>query len=60
MNSEASIAEVLRTSAGSESQREPRCLSALDLTGEAGEVADSAKKAVFQGHEIDAAHLARE
>lgn len=32
----------------------------LGLTGEAGEVADVVKKALFQGHELDEEHLAEE
>lgn len=34
--------------------------AALGLVGEAGEVADHLKKAAFQGHPFDAAHLAEE
>ena len=33
---------------------------ALGLTGEAGEVADHVKKAMFQGHELDPEHIAKE
>lgn len=33
---------------------------ALGLCGEAGEVADSVKKAYMQGHHIDCAHIAEE
>ena len=33
---------------------------ALGLCGEAGEVADSVKKAFMQGHPIDRAHIAEE
>ena len=32
----------------------------LGLNGEAGEVADIVKKALYQGHELDEAHLAEE
>lgn len=32
----------------------------LGLTGEAGEVADIVKKALFQGHELDEEHLVEE
>jgi len=34
--------------------------AALGLCGEAGEFADSMKKHIFQGHELDKAHLAEE
>lgn len=33
---------------------------ALGLSGEAGEVSDIVKKATFQGHELDKAHIAEE
>lgn len=33
---------------------------ALGLSGEAGEVSDLVKKVFYQGHELDAAHLAKE
>jgi NTP pyrophosphatase (non-canonical NTP hydrolase) len=33
---------------------------ALGLSGEAGECADHVKKHLFQGHELDRAHLAEE
>ena len=33
---------------------------ALGLTGESGEVADLAKKALMQGHLLDAEHIAKE
>lgn len=33
---------------------------ALGLTGESGEVADLIKKHLFQGHELDKEHLAKE
>ncbi|GHO85363.1 MazG nucleotide pyrophosphohydrolase domain-containing protein [Dictyobacter formicarum] len=35
-------------------------LECLGLTGESGEIADSVKKALFQGHDIDAVHIAKE
>lgn len=34
--------------------------AALGLCGESGEVADLVKKALFQGHELDKEHLAKE
>lgn len=34
--------------------------AALGLCGEGGEVADLVKKATFQGHELDKAHVAKE
>ena len=33
---------------------------ALGLCGEGGEVADLVKKAMFQGHDLDVAHVAKE
>ncbi|MBA2680539.1 MAG: nucleoside triphosphate pyrophosphohydrolase family protein [Ktedonobacteraceae bacterium] len=52
--------EVLRTYAGSDDPQEKLTLAALGLTGESGEVADHMKKALFQGHAIDMAHLRKE
>lgn len=34
--------------------------AALGLCGESGEVADLVKKAVFQGHDLDKEHIAKE
>ncbi len=58
MNSQQYQKEVLRTYAGSAEPSEKLTLCALGLTGEAGEVADHMKKALFQGHAIDPEHLA--
>jgi NTP pyrophosphatase (non-canonical NTP hydrolase) len=60
VRAEEYIAEVLRTYAGSSNQNEKLTLSALGLTGEAGEVADHIKKALFSGHSIDNMHLLEE
>lgn len=60
MDSQTYFKEALRTYAGSQDLKEQLCLSALGLTGEAGEVADSVKKALFQGHEINNLHIAEE
>ena len=60
MNMHAYTEEIRRTYAGSENPREKLTLSALGLTGEAGEVADHVKKAFFHGHDLDREHLAKE
>ncbi len=60
MNDKAYIAEIKRTYAGSDDPQEKLTLAALGLTGESGEVADHVKKALFQGHDIDPAHVAKE
>ncbi len=60
MTAQEYLAQVLRTYAGSSDQKEKLTLSALGLTGEAGEVADHIKKALFQGHSIDSLHLLEE
>ena len=50
----------LRTESGM-SKEHPRILNGLmGLNGEAGECIDILKKHLFQGHELDRAHLAKE
>lgn len=52
--------ETLRTASGM-SKEYPRILNGLmGLCGEAGEAIDILKKAMYQGHELDKEHLARE
>lgn len=52
--------EALRTASGM-SQEYPRIMNGvLGLVGESGECADLVKKHLFQGHELDKEHLAKE
>lgn len=52
--------EALRTESGM-SQRYPRILNGLmGLNGEAGECIDILKKHIFQGHDLDKEHIAKE
>jgi len=60
VNGEQYRTEVLRTYVQSDDPKEKLTLAALGLTGESGEVADHVKKALFQGHEIDPDHIAKE
>ncbi|MCU0495702.1 MAG: nucleoside triphosphate pyrophosphohydrolase family protein [Chloroflexaceae bacterium] len=50
----------LRTATPGQEASERLLAAALGLCGEAGEFADSLKKARFQGHPLDTAHLAEE
>lgn len=53
--------EAMRTAAGMDySTSEPIMNAALGIAGEGGEVADMVKKHVFQGHDLDRDHLAKE
>lgn len=53
--------EALRTASGMIYDRHGMLMNgALGLCGESGEVADIVKKATFQGHKLDEAHIAEE
>lgn len=53
--------EALRTTSGMTDDRHGLLMNgALGLCGESGEVADIVKKATFQGHKLDADHVAEE
>ena len=53
--------EALRTASGMNYENYGMLINgALGLCGEAGEVADIIKKSVFQGHKLDAEHIAEE
>ena len=52
--------EVLRTYAGSDTVLDKLNLSALGLTSESGEVANSVKQVLFQGHHLEVMHLIEE
>lgn len=54
-------AEALRTASGMNYENFGMLINAaLGIAGEGGEVADLIKKATFQGHELDTAHVAKE
>lgn len=54
--------EAMRTASGScnESNESLMLNGAMGLNGEAGEVIDILKKYMFQGHELDKEHIAKE
>lgn len=53
--------EAMRTAAGMDySTMEPIVNAALGIAGEGGEVADMLKKHIFQGHDLNIDHLAKE
>lgn len=52
--------EALRTASGMNKEMPMVVNGVLGLCGESGECADMVKKYLFQGHELDEAHLAKE
>ena len=60
MNANEYQALAMRTSNKTLSTRDHILNGVLGLCGEAGEVADSVKKAYMQGHVIDTEHIAEE
>ena len=50
--------EALRTASGMNQELPMFVNGVLGLCGESGECADIVKKHIFQGHELDAEHLA--
>lgn len=53
--------EAMRTAAGMDySTMNPIVNAALGIVGEGGEVADMLKKHIFQGHDLNIEHLAKE
>ena len=60
MNADEYMTEVLRTYAGQDTTTDKLTLSALGLAGESGEVADTVKKLLYQGHRLDIMHMVEE
>ncbi len=60
MNQQEYTNEVLRTYAGSNTAIDKLTLAALGLAGESGEVADSIKKVLYQGHHLNIRHIVEE
>ena len=60
MNEQDYMTEVLRTLPGSHTLKDKLTLSAFGLTSESGEVANSIKQVIFQGHHLDTMHLIEE
>lgn len=52
--------EALRTASGMNKEYPMILNGVLGLTGESGECADMVKKHLFQGHDLDKEHLAKE
>lgn len=54
--------EAMRTASGTTSASDDNLLlnGAMGLNGEAGEVIDLLKKHIFQGHDLDKEHIAKE
>lgn len=61
MTANAYQTEALRTASGMNYEHHGMLINAaLGIAGEGGEVADLIKKATFQGHDLDTAHVAKE
>ncbi len=60
MNEQEYMIEVMRTYAGSDTTIDKLTLGALGLAGESGEVTNTIKKVLYQGHHVDLMALVEE